>query len=256
MSYEVRARSFGEILDLGFRLCRDHFALLATVALPLYAVLVTFQILTPGNPAAMGVGLSLGLVGAALSYLIVAPIVSAAITYAISEVFVGRTPSARDSLNTSIAIILPLIGTAILAFLMTAFGFFLLVIPGLYLMMALMLSNQVCVVERRFGMAALRRSRELVRGHMGRASGVLFVSGLLILVLSAGVAILGSIPVVGAFLGPIPTVLQHMFSSAVAVVLYYDIRCRKEAFDIQHLAEIVGAAAATNGSAADGPFVA
>jgi hypothetical protein len=36
MNYEIRAMSFAEILDTGFRLVRDQFALLAGIGLVLY----------------------------------------------------------------------------------------------------------------------------------------------------------------------------------------------------------------------------
>jgi hypothetical protein len=35
-----------------------------------------------------------------------------------------------------------------------------------------------------------------------------------------------------------------VFQTAVAVVLYFDLRCRKENFDLEHLAQLVEGAAA------------
>jgi hypothetical protein len=37
--------------------------------------------------------------------------------------------------------------------------------------------------------------------------------------------------------------MGNAFTSAVAVVLYFDIRCRQEAFDLEHLARLVAAGA-------------
>ena len=43
MAYEIRAMSFAEVLDTGFRLIRDHFALLVGIGLVLYAPLAVLQ---------------------------------------------------------------------------------------------------------------------------------------------------------------------------------------------------------------------
>ena len=43
----------------------------------------------------------------------------------------------------------------------------------------------------------------------------------------------------GALLGSLAEAVGVAFASAVSVVFYFDIRCRKEAFDLEHLAGLV-----------------
>ena len=101
--------------------------------------------------------------------------------------------------------------------------------------------------------AAMGRSRELVRGFGWRVFGFLFLTGLLRAVL------VGPISIAAEFLWPrlteslalqsaLSTALQQVlgmivepFFSAVLVLLYYDLRIRKEAFDIEVLARNLGA---------------
>ena len=66
------------------------------------------------------------------------------------------------------------------------------------------------------------------------------VSSILVTVLSTGVGLLGGfLPVVGPVLEALAQAVGYAFMSAVIVVLYFDIRCREEAFDLEHLAGLV-----------------
>ena len=52
------------------------------------------------------------------------------------------------------------------------------------------------------------------------------------------------LPSLGALLGSLAEAVGVAFASAVSVVFYFDIRCRKESFDLEHLARLVEADAA------------
>jgi hypothetical protein len=179
-----------------------------------------------------------------LLLLVVSPIVNVAVTYAIGEVFLGRPVTASQALRYAKSVLMPLLGTAFLATLLIALGVLALIIPGLYLMLAYMLVWQIGVVEQQFGMAALRRSRALMRGNLRRGAAVLLVSGLLVAML-VGVAafVFGLVPFAGPIGSQLAQATGSIYTSAVSVLLYFDIRCRKEAFDLEHLAQAVHAAA-------------
>ena len=66
-------------------------------------------------------------------------------------------------------------------------GFVLIVVPGLVLTTIWCVATPVVVVERRRGLGALRRSRELVRGNGLRAFSVLLVFVLCVGLLTSGV---------------------------------------------------------------------
>ena len=55
---------------------------------------------------------------------------------------------------------------------------------------------------------------------------------------------LGSLTWLGGLASGLASAVTGAFASVALVVLYFDIRCRKEAFDIQHLARLVQASAA------------
>lgn len=246
MAYEIRALSFSEILDQGFRLVRNHFILLAGAGLVLYVPLTfvsqwmaaEMETAASSPDAALRVGL-IGM-GIGLVSILLSPIVTAAVTYALGEVYLGRAVTLGQALRRATSVFLPLMGTFFLYTLAVAGGFILLIIPGLYFMLAFMLVNQVVVLEGRYGLNALKRSRELMRGNLARGFGVFAASFLIMAVLSTGVEItLISVPVIYPVASAVVQAAGFAFYSAVGVLLYFDIRCRKEAFDLEHLSRIV-----------------
>jgi len=248
MAYEIRAMSFGEILDAGFQLLRDHFVLLVGTAAVLYVPTAMLNAYFGGylqdatqGPAGPAIAAGLGLL---LLALVASPIVQVAVTYAIGEVYVGRRPTIGEALRFGVSILVPLAGTALLMYLAVGLGFLLLLVPGLYLILAFLLVWQVMVLERVFGWAALRRSRQLMRGYLLRGFGVVLVSSFVILLLVGAVGfVLAFVPWLGPVGSGIAQAAGAAYGAAVGVALYFDIRCRKEAFEVEHLAQQVAARA-------------
>ena len=240
VSYEVRAGSIGRVLDTGFRLVREHFVPLVGIALSVTLPVEVLARLVTGmrsTPNAQAIGSAVGLL---LVALIVSPIVSAAITHAVSEAYLGHEVRLLDSLTVGLRLFMRLLGTAMLMTLLTALGFVLLVVPGLYLMLAWLLTYQVMVIEGLSGWEALQRTRKLSAGHLMRILGVLLVASILMLVVGGVLElVIRSVPVLSVLVSAVVQAVFSAYMSAALVVLYFDIRCRKEAFDLEHLAELV-----------------
>lgn len=119
----------------------------------------------------------------------------------------------------------------------------LLIIPGIYLAVAFYMTPATVMLEDRVGWGALRRSRDLVRGHWWKTFGLLSVSmsiPLMICVLVVSVLIpvasegsLGAFTFIGALL--LSTVALPIFAAVVQVLLYYDLRSRRGNFSAQSL---------------------
>ena len=115
--------------------------------------------------------------------------------------------------------------------------------------------EQALVLERSQGLDSLQRSRDLGRGHGWRVFGVLILTGIAIsvatMVLSAPVSI--TVAVVASFhpeFLPYANLLSQCAQQIVNVLLgpvfmivqtltYYDLRIRKEGFDLQTMAAAV-----------------
>ncbi len=74
-------------------------------------------------------------------------------------------------------------------------------------------------------------------------SGLVFLVGALIVsLLTSGIELgVGWIPVVGPIATGLSQALGFAYTSTLGVLLYFDIRCRKEAFDLEHLSRLVEA---------------
>jgi hypothetical protein len=267
VQYEIRAMALGELLDVGFRLIRDHFAVLVALASVLYVptslLQSSFEEMIRHDPqTALLVGGGLGLLSLAFT-----PLVFASITYALGQAYLGRPARFAASMRAGLRLLLPLVGTWLLAYLALggaigagSFGAFLLWNQGarglavvlallalgltIYLGLGFMILTQVMVLEGRFGVDGMRRSRELMQGHLVRGIVIVLATIALTMVLVFGAELaLGWIPLLGPVGAGVLEGLASAYASAVMVLLYFDIRCRKEAFDLEHLSALVSSAA-------------
>jgi hypothetical protein len=136
-------------------------------------------------------------------------------------------------------------GTQILVGLIVLLGFLLLIIPGIIFSLWFLIVGPVVILEGVGGTKALGRSRELMRGNLDKGFLLQFLVGLLSLVFGF---VLGMVlawipwphPLVQSFFQTVLPVLWLPIQTAPLILLYYDLRIRKEAFDLQKLAEAMG----------------
>lgn len=272
MRYDIRAMSFGEILDTGFQLLRNHFVLLVGLGLVLYGPLALLGVLSEALGQSTAAGGTIGLVGIisiGLSLIVIAPIVSTAIILALVKLYVGEPVTFGDALREALSLTLPVVGTSFLAGCVVGFVVLLMVAwvavaarvvggdhfsigmlalggaisagPVVWVFLSFVLLRQVMVMERVFGTIALRRSHELVKGHRGRAFGITLVGTTVVGIIGLGLQLaFGLVPFIGPFGSALAQAIGNVYTTAIAVVFYFDVRCRKEAFDLEHLANLVG----------------
>lgn len=99
--------------------------------------------------------------------------------------------------------------------------------PGILFSLWFCLADVAVVLERERDLGALRRSQRLVRGHVGKAAGLILV-GVLASVLPGG-AVRAVVPgVMGGFLSGLMGIFATPFQYAIHLLLYYDLKARKE----------------------------
>jgi hypothetical protein len=246
MNYEIRAMSFAEILDTGFRLVRDHFVLLSGIGLVLYGPFAIMQeLIGQSTPQQIEPGTAIAAIALALAIVALSPVAQGAMTLAIGDAYRGHSMTIAEAYRASLRRVLALTGTFLLMGLGVLIGLVLLVIPGIYLALAWMLAMQVVMLEGIAGTAALSRSRALLRDHMLRAFGIFVLAAIVMGVISTVLQLLVSgIPIVRSVANAIAQSVAMAFYTGVGVVLYFDLRCRKENFDLEHLAQLVESAGA------------
>jgi hypothetical protein len=228
----ARERSVGLILADGFRVLRQHGPLLALPALLCFSAFPILDELAsryapvdPEDPSGERLQQAVLDFTHIIAYLIASP----AISVAFGSVISGRRVSVLEALGASVRLMPRVFAAVLLSILPCVLGMMLLIVPGIYLVIALSLFTQVIVFERARPIGALRASLSLMQGNILRGLAILLVGGLGTLVLDVGVELtLGSIPVIGplAVLGSYA--IGFTYFEVVRVLLYVDIRVRNE----------------------------
>jgi hypothetical protein len=262
---QLRPLSVGEILDAGFRLLRYRFwTLVLSVLVPIVPLTIVATILqastdenaydlnssaTTSDSGASLVGALLGgvLQGAAIALAI------AACIKVISAAYLGERAGVGDSLRYGMSRILALIGAYLLTVLILIPGFIALIIPAIFLAVKLSVTFPAVIVERAGPPTAIRRSFNLTRGNWWRVFAVVVVvfliaavinfalTGVLIPALLADDVSEVTVAVLDTILSIITFAITYPLWASVLTVLYYDLRVRNEGFDLQLLAQGVGA---------------
>jgi glycerophosphoryl diester phosphodiesterase family protein len=246
----LRPLTVGEILDTSFSLYRRHFAALATVALVCTGIPLVLRMFLEASGGYL-VNLTLGVLYA-LSLVVLNLLATAATVFIVSESYLGRPLSAWEALRRATPYMGRILVCSLLMAIAVGLGFLLLIIPSVILAVGLALAIPAVVLEPRTSASgALSRSWELTRGARWRIFGlgitllvllyvpVVAITSLFALLLpeNAGMFSGGSLGMVMAIaVGGLVQMFVYPLFYCVLTVTYYDLRVRKEGFDLELLA--------------------
>jgi hypothetical protein len=245
----LRPRTLGEILSGAFDIYKDNAAglilIVAVVVVPLSLIsaLIVHYLVSNATTTTTTIGGTTihttttstgsiilgGLIGAAIA-VIISAVLQAAVIRAAAQATIGDAVDVEGSYRYGFHRLGSVILVGLLVGLAVAVGFILLVIPGIIALVFLSVSIPSLVVENRRGTEALSRSWNLVSGHFWHAFGVIIVAALITGVVSSLLgAIGGSNWFVRWIFQAIAQIITTPFSALVSVLLYLDLRARKEA---------------------------
>ncbi len=246
-SYQLRPLSTGEILDGSLTLLRRHFGLLVGIA-----------VAGEGIPTAMDVYMDLAggrgqhqglvFVEPILSF-IGATLVTGATVRVVSEAYLGRTPRLRDALDFAGDKFGDILGANFVGGVRTLLALLALIAPGIILACGYQVASQVAALESPPSASdSLRRSWQLTKGFKWKALVLWVVSICVLLAVYLGAGVLsGVLATLGGARDWATTLLAASFSllvypllSCVFTLFYYDLRVRKEGFDLEMLAQELG----------------
>ncbi|TMW70683.1 hypothetical protein [Alteribacter natronophilus] len=127
----------------------------------------------------------------------------------------------------------PILGAAVLFFVLFAGGTMLFIIPGLIAFIFFLLFPQVIAIESKTPFASLKRSAVLIKGSFFKAAGLylIFLAAQAI----AAVMIAMYLPLTDFYISALAGAAVHLlivpFQAAVMTMLYMDTRADHEAFD-------------------------
>jgi Membrane domain of glycerophosphoryl diester phosphodiesterase len=258
---EPRALTLSDVLERALRLYRLHWkALMGFVGILVVPVQFldaylnrNFQhdlfIGTQTAQADNGNAALIALVISAITLFVVQPLVNGGLARAVASVHLGRTPSAGEILDGALPLLGPVILVMILYALAVIGGLLLFVVPGVFFAIKFLFAVPAVVLEKERGSEAMRRSWRLTDGNFWRVFGIVLLTAILVAITSAII----TVPTVLATLntgssgwfiravgGSVAAVLTTPFSQLVTLLLYLDLRVRKEGLTLERLQWEVG----------------
>jgi hypothetical protein len=243
-----------EIVDGAFVLYRRRF-LACFAALAVVQVPVTVGLTLLSDTAVRRIreaGLDIDLISKGLTYALVVVLPSAllsliatqigtgAITYLVGKACVGETAGVLESYRWALRKSVPLLGTAALVGIACLFGFFLFVVPAVIAFLVSFAAVPAVMLEDRGVKDGLLRSWELATGSMGRVAAVRVVVALFLAAcLAIGYSLAGSLTArsdLRMVLAQVPTLVAGPVDAISMVLLYFDLRVRREGFDLERMA--------------------
>jgi hypothetical protein len=282
----LRALSLGEILDVSIKLCISNWRTLIQAVL---VVIVPVQILDTlltadytvssfnfGTDSSQTAEQSLDefnqyLGGLAISSVLqgcAVLLATAACFRAIASAYLGEAIDWRSSLSYALHHAPALLWLTLLYIVGLGLATLCFILPAIWLYVAWAFALPVLLVERLRGRAALGRSFKLVRKRWWQTFGVIAVGFILAGIVSA---LVQSVFVAGIFVGNDNDAVVLLFSAlagvvglavttpfqaALLTVLYFDLRVRKEGFDLELLASEIGGSAPAAASDPSAPALA
>lgn len=246
-----------EIITWSLRYYRQNFHELFVLVIPGFAVwLIIFLFVfrydasgPPTEPLQEAGAHELYVALALFVFLFISAVVTAVGTIAISGQFVEKELNVRKAFMRALDIGFPLLGTLTLSTVAITVGLRLFLIPGIIVYVWFCMAPPVVTIEGEGGLGALKRSRTVVKDYFNKTFLIVIPAAILEIVLALCVLFLPNL------FGKL-FFLHHLFLSAVFAILlmlsspfkivattmlYYDLRIRKEGFDLQSLTEELAA---------------
>lgn len=237
--------SLGELLDASFTIFRRHFATLVVIAAICYG---PFQVMNVYIETAGGWGENVVLLLLALLVASLGALVgSAANLKVISDGYLGRETTPGEAMRFALGRIGPLMLAGFAKYLLVFLAFLLFVIPGVIVACGYAVVSQVVVLEQPENATdALGRSWSLTKGHKGTALALGFILGLVASLpgFVAGIMAAVGLGITAQIVGGIAAIALAPLVPCGMTLYYYDLRVRKEAFDLQALDLQLGGATA------------
>jgi hypothetical protein len=239
----LRPRSPTELVDAAFQLYRrDPIPFITGLGLIYVPWLViaaaTGLALALADPTTFDIGRAMWFsFGSALAYMLAASVT----TSLANDAYFGRGADLPKALRLVVRRFGDIVVAALITGVCVMFGFMLLILPGIYIYCRFFATKQAILLEDRNGPASIGRSWRLSKGGVRHILNTLGLALLLNLAVGIGanfVARMVPSQMVQQVIATIVGCLVYPIVGIIETMLYYDIRIRREGFDIEYLASV------------------
>jgi hypothetical protein len=250
--HNFEPQTSGELLDRASRLYFRNFSLLLSMSaifhLPLMAVEILRSTRNMTGTRVTFPGAMLELLATLISLLVIAPLTWGTTTKMVSDIYLGNTVTLTGALRAAWGKYGTLLKSQIIPVIAVLAGIVMFVVPGILWYLSYVFITPIVMNEGITRSRSVRvRSRDLVRGYRGKVFVILIVLLFIELLAQAGVrsmarffisaaATTGMAPILN---GSVAIVAAPMVALSITL-LYYDLRIRKEGFDLEMLSRAVG----------------
>jgi hypothetical protein len=227
----VRSQTWGGIATSTFQIYALHYR----VVIPIFAILLLpfwmlWDLVLP--TATMGQALLLLTINSILQIL-----GTGVLTVAIHDICMGNEPSIRHSFTIASRRLSQLVKVSILQSVFIILGVLMLIVPGIIISIRYLFSASAVIVEGLSPGEALKRSAQLGKGRWWKC-GIIY-GGFFLVYITPALALPmflqdETTTILQSLISNLPALLYPL-PQISAVLMYYDLRSRKENLDIRPL---------------------
>lgn len=235
----LRPRKATEIVDAAIEVYRRnpiHFLLLAAmVRVPWLIVQILYLAPREGDPDAIVTSLLIG-----AGTLVTTFLMAGFVVYMASELYLGRETDAFDTIRKVAPRIPSVFIAAMLQSVAIGLGLALFLFPAVWVSAVLFAVIPVVVLEGRGAFGGFDRSQKLSEGqktHILSALGLIVMIRVIVAVGGGFIAIVAPTPELRYVVATVAEMLVYPLLGIAITLVYYDVRIRKEGFDIEMMAD-------------------
>ena len=254
---KLQPMTVAEIISWSLRYYRENFLKLIVLSVPGFAVWLTVFLFVirydpigaPAEPFQETGAHELYMALSLFVFLFLSEVVTAVGTVAISGHFVESEIDVGKACMRVLDVGFPLLGTLTLSTVVITIGLRLFLIPGIIAYVWFCMAPPVVMIEGEGGLGALKRSRAVAKDYFNKTFLLVVPVSIIEILLALSVLFLPNLFsnlffLYYLFFSTVFTILLILTAPLKIVattMLYYDLRNRKEGYDLQSLADELAA---------------
>jgi hypothetical protein len=234
----LRPRKATEIIDAAIEVYRRnpiHFLLLAAmVRVPWLIAQIVYLAPVDGDPEML-----FGMFVIAFGTMFTTLLMAGFVVKMASDLYLGQETDAFSTIRSVASRVPAVFVASLMQIVCVSLGFMLLLFPAVWVSAVLFAVLPVVVLERRNPFAAFDRSSQLSNGvkwHVLSALGLVAIIWFVVVLGSAIITQIIPMPALKYSVAAAADILLYPLFGIASTLIYYDVRIRKEGFDIEMMA--------------------